>query len=564
MASLDELKAAARLEARQKMQDEQKALAQQENQQLKSLEGLPKEEAVPTGKIPDAGALMGQLQKDVARKEAPAKATESIKRVARGFDDMARVATGSVGNALASAMSDSTLQEEALRTANSKESLGGLAGPTAAVGAVGMGLALPGGMFATPMRAAGSSGAIGTLDTLFDRMEQGKPLHTQDALEDMAASGASSAVAGTLGYHLGKGLSSLVSRFMGRDPSLSGTIARAVDANKKVSNEASKVMEGSGVVITGNALNRLVMRTNQKLRKLEFSPRTSRNAWNAMNNILGARAGRGDDIPLENFNALRKQIRDSVRSARTGELLDTVNDNDMKAMRVIINEMNDFITTLPQRTNAVRAGDVQRGVDGWNKMNRYFEKQARTDVLSDLIKKAEFDAKSGRKAIDVALKDEFSSLFRTKAGRETLEREFSAGQKKMLERIAMGDFSERTLTRLDRMVGGGFLLKFMFNTLRSGHSAMFEAEASRYMTRKAINNIAELPMSVPMAPQAGAVGMQQADQGRPPMSTPQPMPKGGGSSAPQQAPGGSLGQRMPRPLTPQSQSAVPSLPKPPA
>lgn len=581
MPSIEELRNAARENARQRLQaDRAKEAVNSRALEQREL-SKPKEEAAPTGVLKEsteADDRTRALSEAVGGRDTrPADLQTELVRTARASDDLARVLTGSIGNAAAAAFSDSTMQDEALKSgaAGARIAANSPMGQTgvdiaAGAGQLGMSLALPGSAFATPGRALLSGGGMGIVDTIFGRMEEGKPLATQEGVEQIYEGAKEGAAGGFVGAHLGRMFGNLVSKLAGGNPRLAAEADRLVRSRMQVADKAGDAMDASGVMISSGALNHFVNSMRKTFESKEFTPAMAPNGWKAMR-VLSARAARNEDIPLRNFNEIRKVVRQSIRSHTTGQLKESVNGNDMQIVGDLTKGMNKLINSLPGRAST--KGDVKGGVAAWNRMNKNFMEGAKAETLADMIASAERQARGGEKAIDVALRDEFKAFVNSKTGQKMLEMEYTTGQRQLIEKLAIGDFSQQTMNRLDRYFGGGKITSTLFEAVRSGHALAFEAEASRHLARKAVNSAAGIPTSIlerlnagtkgmpgiptPMGPAlggaAGATAANQipAGQGQPQRAM-QPPPTGAPSGVP---------RNLAKPLPTQSQSATPQFPQ---
>lgn len=579
MPSIEELRNAARENARQRLQADRakeavgsRALEQRELSK-------PKEEAAPTGVLKEsteADDRTRALSEAVGGRDTrPADLQTDLVRSARAADDLARVLAGPLGNIAAGTFGESTIPEEARRTAAAAERLGagpnGAALPVAQVGGqLAQALAIPGSAFTTPGRATLSGGGLGIVDTIFGRMEEGKPLASQEGIEDVVAGAGQGAAGGFVGAHLGRMFGNLVSKLSGTSPRLAAEADRIVKSKMEVADRAGKEMDDSKVFVSSGALNHFVNTMRKQFDSKEFSPAMAPNGWRAMR-VLQQRAARNEDIPLRNFNEIRKVVRDSVRVPSTGQIKESVNGNDMTIIQDLTKGMHKLINTLPQRTSTT--GDVKKGVAAWNRMNKNFMEGAKADTLADLIASAERQARGGEKAIDVALRDEFKAFTNSKVGKKILESEYTTGQRQLIEKLAIGDFSQQVMNRLDRYFGGGKITSTVFEAVRSGHALALEAEASRHLARKAVNSAAGIPVSlmerlnagtkgipgmrVPPGPALGGavgaagVGQIPAGQGQPQRAMQAP-PTGAPSGVP---------RNLAKPLPAQSQSATPQFPQ---
>lgn len=497
MATLEELQRAAIEQAKlRRSQKEQAAAAESRNASNYSAALPPKEEAVT-----DSAKVSSHV--DFKTGQPTTRADTDIVKQAQQIDDLMRVTAGPVGNALEAAMTEKTMNDSAKESALAKARLGE-AGPIAAgAGQVAQALAIPGSALATPLRAAATSGVMAGLDSIWHRMSNNQPLTDQEGLGDIAGDALTGAGLGFTGFHLGKGLNNLTGYVLSKLGSnsipaqqLTRTAERTAKVNEKIQREAGEAMKNSGVEISRAALARMHFRLRQKFeQELLVSPRAARHGFSALS-MLGSEGGRPGNISLPQFNQLRKIVRDSVRKPN-GQLSDTVNANDMSAVRMITREMNQFIENLPKAKNAVRGGDAAAGVAAWKRMNAFYQRESRTNVLVDAVSAAERAARKGGISVDEALRAQFFGLIDSKAGRALLESErFSPAQIKAIEDVAYGDISSQTLNTLDKMTGGSGILTFAVNVLRKGTSAAAEADAARYQTRKALEEASQLPIAM--------------------------------------------------------------------
>lgn len=414
-----------------------------------------------------------------------------IPAIAKNVDNAVRVAAGPMGDALAGFMSPGDTREnilyEAAKTRMAKAALGQATSPNVAEGVevagdVGKVLALPGSLFATPLRASMTSSGIGVIDTLFDRLSKGEPVNTE--AEEYLTNAATGAAGGLLGYHVGKVMGNFISRFAGKDSGLNAAAKKAVVESRDTAEAGTKALRDSGVTVNAFGQARLLNGIEKSLSKTyELSPKTTPAAWRAIS-ILRARVGEGADITLENFNALRNSVGKSLY-AESGLLRREVTGRDLEIVDDIYNSMTKFIENLPNTRNFIRSGgDLQAGLSGWNTMTKFQQKQARTEKIAELIANAE----ASKEPFEQALQNEFRSLTAKGEHRKLAERMFSKEQIAAIEKIARGDLSKRAFDKLDEWFGSS-LIALIFRPVRSLHGGVFEAEESRFAARKIIERI---------------------------------------------------------------------------
>lgn len=444
----------------------------------------------------------------------PAKALTAL-------DNAARTIAGPMGDALAGTMNsvisggpvDENILYEAAKTRMAKQQLDanmpGSANALGTMGDVGKIMAIPGAAFATPIRASMTGAAIAEGDTFFDRLDKGEPVNT-DA-EEYLNNGISGAGGGFLGYHIGKLIGNSISRFVGKDPSITKAAEDAVKVNKKIADEGNQKLISSGVAINPMGQNRLLRRVEKDLgSKYELNPKTTKEAWKALN-ILRDRVGQGADITLDNFNALRQAVGRSIYSD-SGILSREVNSRDLQIVDDIYKHMTKFATELPITRQFVRSGgNLKQGMEGWNQMTKFQQTQARSEKVAELITNAEAKSASAtrKKALDQALQDEFNSMFATKTGRDMGQRMFTPEQLKVMKKIAEGDISQKIFSTLDKWLGGS-LLAPLFRGIQSVQNAAFQSEESRLAARKIVSAVGGTPLVEKIGPRWGVASVTEA------------------------------------------------------
>lgn len=455
-----------------------------------------------------------------------ARSLDSAKGLQR-IDDAARTVAGPVGDALAAGASavgnlvtgkethfNNDMLYEAMKSQAAAQRLNeanpGSADTLSTIGDVGKVLAIPGGAFATPMRAMGTGAAINTADTFFHKLENGEPVNTDaEAYLSSAAKGVGS---GFLGYHVGKLIGNTLSRIIGKDPSITKAAEDAVAVNKKIADGASKKLIDSKVVINPLGQHRLLSNIEKDLgKRYELNPDVTKKAWKAIN-ILRNRVNQGADITLDGFNELRNAVGGSLYS-ESGLLKRDVTTRDLQIVDDIYKAMGKFAKELPITRHFVRAGgDLKTGMQGWDQMSKFKQVQARSERVAELITNAEAKAAAvgtKRKALDQALQDEFGAMFADGKPREAARRMFTPEQLAVMKKIANGDVSQKIFSTLDKWVGGS-LIAPVFRGVHSLHGAAFQAEESRQVARRVISAAGETPIAKKLGSKLGVATVVEA------------------------------------------------------
>lgn len=439
-----------------------------------------------------ARIVADSIAKNVKDKSLAGDFGAQAKRFGRAADDVMRTLAGGLGDTVAGTLTPgSSVMEEAIKTQASKARLN-TAAPylgtgLEVAGTIGKVAALPGTVVATPMRAMATTGVLSLGDTFIHKLQNGEPVNTD--VEEYLLAGTVGAGLGLAGFHLGKLLGNLISPYVGKNPSITSAAKDALKANKALTDDGVSLMQQSGVSINKVGLARLLRVTENRIgQNIELSPDVTKEAWKAMR-ILRARVGKGQDITLENFDALKRVMGNALYS-ESGLLKRDVTSNDLKALQIIYESMDEFVTKLPSLPHFFRGGDPKIAAQGWQKMQEFRIKVARTERVAELLANAEAKAARGKKAFEQAVYDEFKMFTELPAGRAILAREFTKEQAEIIEKMAKGDLSAKNFEILDRLFGST-LLSPLFRTLRSIHGSAFEAEETRHLSRKAIDIVAE-------------------------------------------------------------------------
>jgi hypothetical protein len=454
---------------------------------------------------------------DTAKQEYDAVSKGGLQSI----DDQARVAAGKAGDVTAGVMNGlmsgdpssipQNIQQEAQKTLAAKlrlRALGGdeLASKVETAGEVGKMVALPGGMFATPLKAAATGGLLEVADTMTDRMARGEPVN--DDYMAYVLRGAEGAGTSLVGYHLGKLAGSFINYLGGKlgydtTKTLTEEAQKLSKANKDLADTATRDLERSGVSIGRNGRAELTKRIDKAVGNTELHPQVTQDAWQGYQ-MLRQRLTQKEPISLENLSGMLDKMR-SLPYDDHGLLKSTttVASRDLK----VLNSINDTVESFVQGLTGTRhfvigggGGALEKGLNAWGKMNDLNKKVFRTDRIMELIANAESAARGGDVSFENALQGQFASLWKKK---EFVERIFTPQQQKELKAIAEGDFSKRFFNRLDRIMGST-IFSPATRLLQSSFGSLFEAEESRQAARALVNNTAGQFAKAKVLPEAGS------------------------------------------------------------
>jgi hypothetical protein len=466
--------------------------------------------------ISSLGALGGATPEQ-ARAAAPGSA--------QALDDAARVTAGGLGDVLAGTMGAATsgdlsqtpemIRKEAEKTIAAKIRLKMRTGSDMApavletVGDAGKVLALPGGAFATPLRAALTGAATEVGSTAVNRLQSGEKL--TDGLDEYRVRAEMGAAGGFGGYYLGK-FTNTVLKYLGvGDKSLTDAAETLVNKNKKIVEDAASAMEQSGVGVNRGGMQRLTRQINNTMNAQSISPYSTPKAYDAWTEIRRV-ASTGQPITLQGLNDLKERIaRDALYDAG-GVLKDGATETDKKLITQMSKMIDDFMKDLPNKRMFViggAGGKLQEGLSAWGKMQDFQQRVFRNERLMELVAKAETAARSGTISFENSLQQEFSSFWN--GNRTLIKNLYNTPQQNAIRKIAEGDISKRAFNILDRWMGST-LFAPVTRVMQSTFGAAFEAEESRLAARKLLETTAGSVMRSKGLPELGAkAGITYAD-----------------------------------------------------
>lgn len=551
MADIEQMRELLRQQAREAARMEQGKSAGEVRKTEEMIRQRPQQEDIPTGneKLPERTSTPTIDVEATSRpylEQRRKSTTQQAREYINAANDMARVFAGPLGDFVAAALQppnpiqdvqgmvsgtppqavdfSANVQEQARLTEEARgritkrgeehttpiPKLGeglGLAGEASQL------FAIPGAVFATPFRAMMAGGAISSSDTIIDRLRDGKPLDNQEGVNDLIGSTVMGAGGGFAGYQIGRLFGNIVGKFAGEDSTVLAQAQKMIDKNRRLENASAKIMDDAGVKVSPRIYAQFVNRLEKTLIKQypgTFNPNLAKHAsrtFRTLQNQAAEMSRTGTPLTLRAFNQQRSAIESYMRT-KSGAL-GNVNANDLKIARAIKNQMNDFIRSLPSRKGSISVGDitgdVRRGVSGWEGMNKFHIRVERADRVADWMANAYHKSRLGRRPelFDSAFQQEFASAFRSEAGREMLEREFTKPQIEVFESLAYGGITEQALGRLDRVMGST-LFSPVIRAIRSGTSSAFLAEAAKRKGLEAISEITET--AIP--PSIGGMGRQ--------------------------------------------------------
>lgn len=537
---------ALRNEARQKKLAQRLAVPEFEADQLRVDKKVMETEGILSGlKIPDKAAQI-----------------EMNRAVVKRLDDVARVAGNPFGAGdileakMNNLMGGKTFEEER------EASRAATAGAAERLGPIGSKVAEVGGEVMTSIATApmttsikGAMLAGGGISLAADTAEKLFKEDRAPTLEEAMVSGLLGTGLGGLGQLMGNKLTRwFTQKGAAKTPMTIGSVKQLRRVTRDLS-RAFQFADDSDAVVDGSVLLGFSagLKTNRKFVEQGLDPNIDKGAWNGLN-VLGAHAGRlqpGEGLTLRELASARTSMRDV---AARGEPSSTnlIFDMDRAFSKAVMTELKR------QKGNS-------KAVLAWQMLDKLELQKIQGEFLTKIVDKAELESASGAGPVDVFLQQEFKKLVTGDAGRKLMVKlGFTPEQKELFREAAHGTNATVLANRLGRVMGSTWMAPFYRLTFQPILRSRGSSEAS--------TNIMEtLGMATDIHPSqiipattsgAGQVTAPITPQIAPPLQQqmlPQP-PAQQQTIAPQQT--GPGPQRMPRPFTPQSQSAVPTLPKP--
>lgn len=471
------------------------------------------------------------------------------------LDDSVRVAGNpfGTGDALEAGMSNRTLAESRAATEAAKARLG----PNMAK-VLEMGGELGASIATTPLSLTIKGAAIagGVQNLVTDTAEK---FFKEDRLptltEALVATGLGSGMSG-LAQFMGSRLArAFVQKGMAKTPLAQGGDRAVKNATQQLS-RAFRFADESDATVPKATLMDFITKTlnNPKFQEAGLDPNVDRGLWDGFN-TLKARVFRlepGQSLTIRELSAARSMMRD--RASRGASRTDAMFDIDRAFSKMV---------------GGALTGN-QKGKLAWQMIDRHELPRMQGEFLSNLADKAELAASGGGGPIDKMLQKQFQWLVTEPAGRKLMVKlGFSPEQKELFREAAHGTSATVLANKLDRVAGSTWVAPFYRTTLQpllrargtaTGAGNVMDVLGETFQ-QPANDMVPALASATPQLANPAAAQItpqvQQAAGVAPP---------GGGTVTPGGAPSAPGAPpspvRMPRPLTPQSQSAVPKIPNP--
>lgn len=552
MAELDPdvMLEALRKEAREKLLTQRLKSPEFEADQLRVDQKVKENnDAVSGWKFPDRAA-QNEMGRAVMKKLDETGVTAGLKKV----DDFGRVLGNpfGAGDALESTMTGKPIGESRAATAAAKERLGGIAGNIAEIGGE---IATSSLLAPAALTIKGAAAVGGLTSVAADTAEKWLKEDRLPTLSEAMVSAGLGTGIGALGQVFGNRLARwFVEKGAAKTPITMG-VERSLKNVTKQLTRAYQFADDAEATIPSPILHKFAvdLMNNRKFIDAGLDANVDRGAWNGLNS-LRARIGRLDPdqgLTLRELADIRTGMRDVA--ARGSSRSNLMFDMDQEFSKMVMKSLH---------------GADPKAKLAWQIIDKFEKQKIQGEFLQNLIDRAELSSASGTKLIDKELQREFFNLVESDNGRKMMVKlGFSPEQKELFREAAHGTNATILANKLDRVAGSTWIAPFYRMSLQpllrsrggsTSSSNVLETLGTALDTPKgdivpaAAQNMGQL--TAPIAPQL-ADPLQN-------MALPQPNPSAG-QVAPSSAPASNTGpQRMPRPFTPQTRSAVPNLPKP--
>lgn len=416
------------------------------------------------------------------------KQLDQTKKAAQAADDAMRVAgseasLGGVEN-LEARIEGVSVDESFKRTEEARARLGSASGPIGFAGAVApyMLMSMPtsiGKMILT-------GGGLGAGDAAARKYAKGEDLDP----EEIAISALFGAGSSAIGAYVGRGFSGLIAKFSRNAAGVMPYMTRAVDKQKKIYQRGAKMLDRSGVELTRGGATTLFRKLGADASLITPANRRGNNMMRYVKGVRDDVVRRGGAMTLREIAELRKGLEEFQLGGAMNEYRNTM-----------VTTIEGFIDNLPRLPGAVARGDVATGVEGFNTLNRHYQRMRKLDLIASKVAIAESIAATHKSNINNALRDQFSQWITTKTGRAEFKKNFSERERKILLPLAKGDITTRTLTTIDQNWGKG-TMRFLSHVLSKAGAP---AAAARQNVR---GKFSEMPSGKKM-PYEGAGAIAQ-------------------------------------------------------
>lgn len=320
------------------------------------------------------------------------------------------------------------------------------------VGSVAPLMAAPQSLFATPGAAAGTGGVVSGLDAVSRGLAEGE-LDPAKLISEGAKAGGIGAAGGWLGWQAGRFLNNAFTRLTGK-----GVPAETATQLKDTGSQFYKAMDDAGVTIRPASYNQLVSDIERTLTKDFVSKDTAPEVMRALKVLDNAR---GAELSLRDLDKLRQTVRDILPSNASA--------NDQRLIGKMVGYIDTYVDRLPTNLNAVTGGTTPEGIAALKQARDFWKAGSKAETIAQAFDNATLASEGGKKALDRALQDEFSKLYRVLRDNPG---SFSKAELADIRGIAAGGNLTPWLNRIDRWGGPMLspLVKTVTGALRAGSS----------------------------------------------------------------------------------------------
>lgn len=543
---------ALRKKAQDKRLSQRLAVPEFEKDQLRVDQKVKEDgETISGWKIPDQNER-NEMGRAVIKKLDETGVSSALKKV----DDFGRVLGNpfGIGDALESAMTGKTIDESRAQTAASKENLGRLGGATELTGEIGASIA------AAPVTTTikGAALAGGLTSVIADSAEKVFKEDRLPTLEEAMLSAGLGTGLGALGQVFGNKLARWFTEKGAAKTPITMGAERALKSRVRTLSQAFKFADDSGAMVPAADLHQFIIRTLSDKRlteRLGLHPSVDKAAWNGFNSVKAevSRLQPGQGFNIQELARIRTGMRD--RAAAGAE-----------AGTDLVLELDNAFDKMVSRSLFKSNPKAQKA---WEMIGRLEKEKIQGEYLKKILDSAELRSSAGKGPIDKTLQDNFIRLVENP--RLMAKLGFTPEQKELFREAAHGTNWTILANKSDRVMGSTFLAPFYRMSLQPILRARGSSRAEDSVLDILGNTLNESKGDIvpPLAQNMGQITAPIAPQLADPVQNavlPQQNPSAG-NVAPSQATGNAPApntgpQRMPRPFTPQSRSAVPNLPKP--
>lgn len=236
-----------------------------------------------------------------------------------------------------------------------------------------------------------------------------------------------------IGYGIGKGPLKTLGNL--KRKAAQGKIAKAIDTAvpdkeqlKSVARSIYKEIDDAGAVIKPAAMDKLAEAVARDALNLGLDPRITKNAYNAVENVLGAA---GKATPVTELDNLRKIAKNAIKLDDPAETAISMS---------IVNNIDDFLDTVGK--TAIDAPVGKKGIAKKYKIARDLWGRARK---TELIEEAFENASMAKSGFENGLRSEITRLLKNKKTKKI----FTESERSALKQVVTGSKT----TNLAKLIG---------------------------------------------------------------------------------------------------------------